>query len=347
MLKQKNGLVNKAILYYATMLYNSTLNKNMIYKSILDKVGNTPLVQVKSEDFKNVNLLAKIESFNPTGSIKDRAASYLIEKLLKTKEINSKTTLIESSSGNFGLSLSAYSKKYGLKFYCVVDSKVLPLNETLIREFGATIIKVTETDSSGNYLLSRIKKVKELVKIIPNSYWVNQYANKYNAEAYHHTLGNELCNELDKIDYVFMAVSSGGTITGVSQKIKDVFPKAKIIAVDIEGSVIFGGLSKKRYIYGMGSSIVPKILKKAEINDIVVMDEISTVKMCHELLERHSIFAGGSSGTVFAAIKKYFAGKKINKKPNVVMIFPDGGDRYVDTIYNQEWYNNFISKHKE
>jgi cysteine synthase A len=329
------------------MLYNSTLNKNMIYKNILDKVGKTPLVQIKSKDLKNINLFAKIESFNPTGSTKDRAASYLIEKLLKIKEINSETTLIESSSGNFGLSLSAYSKKHGLKFYCVVDSKVLLLNETLIRKFGTTIIKVTEPDSSGNYLSSRIKKVKKLVKTIPNSYWINQYANKYNAEAYHHTLGNELCNELDKIDYIFMAVSSGGTITGVSQKIKEVFPKVKVIAVDIEGSVIFGGLSKKRHIYGMGSSIVPKILKKAEIDDIVVMDEISTVKMCHELLEYHSIFAGGSSGTIFAAIKKYFAEKKIDKKPNVVMVFPDGGDRYINTIYNQEWYNNFISKFKK
>ncbi len=318
----------------------------MIYRSILDKVGKTPLVEIKSEDFKNINLFAKLESFNPTGSVKDRAAAYLIEKLLRKKVINRKTTLIESSSGNFGLSLSAYSKKYGLKFYCVIDSKASPFNETLIKKLGAKIVKVTEADNNGNYLINRIKKVKELVKAIPNSYWINQYENKYNAEAYYNTLGNELCNELNKIDYVFIAVSSGGTITGISQKIKECFPNVKIIAVDIEGSVIFGGLPKKRHIYGMGSSIVPKIIKTAKIDEVIIMDEISSVKMCHELLKCYSIFAGGSSGTVFAAAKKYFAEKKYSEKPNVIMIFPDRGDRYMNTIYNQEWYSNFIKKNK-
>lgn len=318
----------------------------MIYNNVLDKVGKTPLIELKSRDLKNINLFAKLESFNPTGSVKDRAAAYLIEKLLKKGIINKKTTLIESSSGNFGLSLSAYSKKYGLKFYCVIDSKASPFSETLISKLGAIIVKVTKTDNNGNYLINRIKKVKELKKAISNSYWINQYENKYNAEAYYNTLGNELCNDINKIDYVFIAVSSGGTITGVSQKIKEFFPCVKIIAVDIEGSVIFGGPPQKRHIYGMGSSIVPKIIKKAKIDEIVIMDEISSIKMCHELLEHHSIFAGGSSGTVFAAVKKYFANKSFKEKPNVIMIFPDRGDRYMDTIYNQEWYNNFINNKK-
>lgn len=316
----------------------------MIYNSILDKVGKTPLVEIKSKDLENINLFAKLESYNPTGSVKDRAASYLIEKLLEKGIINKKTTLIESSSGNFGLSLSAYSRKYGLKFCCVIDSKASALSKTLIKELGATIVKVTEPDSNGNYLINRIKKVKKLKKTIPNSYWINQYENRYNAEAYYNTLGSELCGDLNKIDYIFIAVSSGGTITGVSQKIKECFPNVKIIAVDIEGSVIFGGMPKKRHIYGMGSSIVPKIIKRAKIDEVIIMDEISSARNCHELLERHSIFAGGSSGTVFASVKKYFIGKKFKEKPNAVMIFPDRGDRYMNTIYNQNWYSNFINK---
>lgn len=314
----------------------------MIYRHVLEKVGQTPLVELKSKDLKNLHLFAKIESFNPTGSVKDRAAAYLIEKLLKNGEIDRKTTIIESSSGNFGLALSAYTKRHGLKFCCVVDKSVSPFNENLMRELGATIVKIDKPDKNGNYLLNRIKKVKELKKNIPNSYWVNQYANVYNAEAYYNTLGNELCSEFNNIDYVFMAVSSGGTITGTSQKIKEVFPNAKIVAVDIEGSIIFGGAPKKRHIYGMGSSMVPKILKKSKIDDVVIIDEVSAVKMCHELLKRYSIFAGGSSGAVFAAVKKYFAAVKVEKESNVIMIFPDKGDRYTTTIYNNEWYNNFI-----
>ena len=118
-----------------------------------------------------------------------------------------------------------------------------------------------------------------------------------------------------------------------------------MIGVDIVGSVIFGNPPKKRYIPGMGSSMVPDILKEAKIDDVVVVDEVSTIKMCHELLNTHQVFAGGSSGSVFAAIKKYFKGKRVDKKLNVVTIFPDRGDRYTNTIYNHEWYTSFTKKH--
>jgi len=313
----------------------------MIYKNILEKIGKTPMVKIEDASLKHINLYAKLECYNPTGSVKDRAASYIIKKALKLKDINKNTTLIESSSGNFGISLSAYCKKLGLKFYCVVDPHICQINEYLIKTLSTKMIKVTEPDENGGYLLNRIKKVKELIKEIPNSYWVNQYGNPYNAEAYR-TLGKEICNELNRVDYVFLGVSSGGTITGVSQKIKDIFPKAKIVAVDIVGSVIFGGSPRKRYIPGIGSSMVPNILKDAKIDEVLTMDEVSTIKMCHELLKEHNLFVGGSSGSVFSAVKKYFFGKKFNKKPNVVLIFADMGDRYINTIYNEDWYNKFF-----
>ncbi len=311
----------------------------------LEGVGNTPMVQLQAPDLEKINFFAKLEFYNPTGSVKDRAASYIIKKLLARKEIDKDTTMIESSSGNFGIALSAYCKKNGLKFIAVVDQCVLPANEILIKSFGAKMIKVNVPDSNGGYLLNRIKKVKELLKESDNSYWVNQYGNPYNAEAYYHTLGNEICRSLENIDYVFIGVSSGGTITGVSNKIKEKFPNAKVIAVDIFGSVVFGHPPHKRYIPGIGSSMVPEILKKAKIDDVVIIDEISTIEMCHELLNKYYIFAGGSSGSAFAAIKKYFAGKKINKKINVVTVFADRGERYVDTVYNEKWCWNFKRNH--
>lgn len=313
-----------------------------VYNNILKNVGNTPLICMEIEDIPNINLYAKLEFCNPTGSVKDRAATFIIKKLLDLGEINKDTTLIESSSGNFGIALSAYCKEYGLKFYCVVDPNITATNEMLIKALSTSIIKVTEPDSGGGYLLNRIKKVKELLETIENSYWVNQYANPYNAEAYYNTLGNEICDEVDNIDYIFLGVSSGGTITGISRKLKERFPQAKVIAVDIAGSVIFGGAPQKRYIPGIGSSMVPEILKYAKIDEVVIVDEISTIKFCNELLEHHSIFAGGSSGSVFAAIKKYFSGKKMSGKVNVVAIFPDRGDRYANTIYCKEWCDKVI-----
>lgn len=313
--------------------------------NVLDRMGNTPLVQLHVQELKHINLFAKLEFYNPTGSVKDRAANYLINKLFKNKEIDKNTTLIESSSGNFGISLSAYCQKEGLKFIAVVDPCILPINEILIKSFGANVIKVNVPDGNGGYLINRIKKVKELVNEIDNAYWVNQYANPYNAEAYYNTLGSEICADLGKIDFVFMGVSSGGTITGVSRKIKERFPCAKVIAVDIVGSVIFGHPPGKRYIPGIGSSMVPEILKGAKIDDVVIVDEVSTIEMCHELLKKHYVFAGGSSGSVFAAVKKYFPGKTFKNKINVVTVFADRGERYVNTVYNEKWCLDFKRNH--
>lgn len=314
----------------------------MIYSNILEKLGNTPLVKIRPDGLDDVNLYAKLEHYNPMGSVKDRSAAYIIKKVLDSGEINKDTVVIESSSGNFGIALSAYCKEYGLKFYCIIDPNISPTNEYIINTLSTKVIKVTESDENGGYLLNRIKKVRQLQREIPNSYWVNQYNNPYNVEAYRETLGKEVCEDMDNIDYVFIGVSSGGTITGVSQKVKEVFPNAKIIAVDVDGSVIFGGEPKKRYIPGIGSSMVPGTLKDAKIDETFMTDECSTVEMCHELLKEHCLFVGGSSGSVYAAIKKYFKGKKFDKKRNVVAIFADRGDRYTNTIYNNDWCNNFF-----
>lgn len=314
----------------------------MIYNNILEKLGNTPLVRIKPSGLDNINFYAKLEHYNPMGSVKDRSASYIIKKILDSGEINKDTVIIESSSGNFGIALSAYCKEYRLKFYCIVDPNISPANEYLIKTLSTKMIKVTEIDENGGYLLNRIKKVKQLQKEIPNSYWVNQYGNPYNAKAYKETLGKEICDDMDKIDYVFLGVSSGGTITGVSQKVKEVFPNAKIIAVDVIGSVIFGGKPKKRFIPGIGSSMVSSILKEAKIDEVFMTDEFSTVEMCHELLKEHCLFVGGSSGSVYSAVKKYFMGKSFDRKRNVVAIFADRGDRYTNTIYNDSWCNNFL-----
>jgi cysteine synthase A len=311
----------------------------------LEKVGDTPLVSIHMDEFPALKLQAKLEFYNPTGSVKDRAACYIIQKLLDTGDIDRDTTLIESSSGNFGIALAAYCKKRGQKFIAVVDPHITTLNEVLIRSFDARIIKVDQPDDFGGYLLTRVKTVKELCKQIDNSYWVNQYGNPYNAEAYYHTLGAEICGQMDNIDYVFMGVSSGGTITGVSRKIKERFPNAKVIAVDIYGSVIFGNPPKKRFIPGIGSSMRPDILNMAKIDDVVMMDEVSTIENCLALLKKHYIFAGGSSGSVFGAIKKYFANRKITKKLDIVAVFADRGERYANTVYDKEWAQQFIAHH--
>ncbi len=277
--------------------------------------------------------------------MKDRAADYILRYCFQNNVINHTTTIIESSSGNFGISLAAYCRKSNLKFICIIDPNISPINEMIIQNLGAKTIKVKELDKFEGYLLNRISKVKELLNKNENLYWVNQYENELNAEAYYQSLGTELCSEFnDVIDYAFIGVSSGGTITGLSKKIKETFPKAKIIAVDICGSVIFGTTPHKRFIPGIGSSMVPKILEKANIDEVFFVTEADTIKYCKILLKEHSIFAGGSSGSVFAAVNLYFADRKVSGKQNVVTIFPDRGERYYNTIYSDEWFYNHLAE---
>lgn len=305
-------------------------------KKYLEQLGNTPVVNLADKMFYDLNIHIKLEFFNPTGSVKDRAASYILNKIISNGEIDKDTIIIESSSGNFGIALASYCKMLGLKFFCVIDPNITYTNEMLIRKLSTETFLVKKHDKNGGYLMERIKKVKQLQEQYEKTYWINQYGNLYNAEAYYMTLGKELCSEIKPIDYIFMGVSSCGTITGVSQRIKEKYPDAKVIAVDIVGSVIFGGKSKKRYIPGIGSSMQPPNLKYAKIDEVIQVTEEETVNMCNYLLENHQIFAGGSSGSVMVAIHNYFKSKKI-ENVNVVAIFADRGDRYSATIYKKEW----------
>lgn len=315
--------------------------------SILDNVGNTPLVSVNIPGKEYLNLLCKIEGYNPTGSVKDRAASYILRKLLQNNIIDHSTVIIESTSGNFGVALSAFCKHMGLEFIAVVDPYITSMNEMLIRANGAKIIKVQEPDEFGGYLMNRINKVKELQATLPNTYWINQYGNPLNAKAYYNSLGKEICYQTEELDYLFLGISSGGTICGVSQKVKENFPDAKIVAVDVEGSRIFTDKStKKRFIPGIGSSMRPSILDHAIIDDVVMVDEEATVQGCHDLLNKHNLFVGGSSGSVYAGIQKYFADKYYDHKIHVATVLPDRGERYFDTVFNQDWLKGVIA-HKQ
>lgn len=315
----------------------------MMISQILDYVGNTPLVRLNIDDLPNVNVFGKLEYYNPTGSLKDRAASYILSKCLKDGVINLDTTIIESSSGNFGVALSAFSARLGLKFICVIDQTISPINEMLIRSHGAKVFKVDVIDENGGYLLNRIRKVKELKSQISNSYWVNQYENPLNAEAYYNSLGEEICDTFDgKLDVIFLGVSSGGTITGLSRKIKERSPSTVIVAVDVYGSVIFGKSAAKRNIPGIGSSMVPKILKQAYYDEVMWVDETSLVRHCHELLSQHAVFVGGSSGATFCAMKEYFRNRSFDRTMNALCLFPDRGDRYSNTIYNDQWCERYL-----
>ncbi len=316
------------------------------HKSVLNCVGNTPLVQL-SKLFGNSQLEvhAKLELFNPGGSVKDRPAKFIIEEGIKDKTIIPGVHhIIESSSGNLAIALAMQCKYYGIDFTCVVDPKISPTNYKIIKMLGANVIMVDELDENGGYLGTRIKRIKSILQAQDNVVWVNQYANPKNWESHYYGEGQEILEQMPNgIDYLVMGVSTSGSLLGIARRLKEAWPAMKVIAVDAVGSVLFGAQAKDRELPGIGASRVPELLKPEEIDGVIYVDDYESALACRELLERECIFAGGSSGSAVAAIKKL--SESISSYSRVATLFADRGERYLDTVYDDKWFDRVTAQH--
>src|SRR5919108_2285787 len=226
-------------------------------ESILSTVGQTPLVRLtRVIPGCSFYLFAKLEGFNPGGSAKDRPALHILQEAMRTGAVKPGTVVIESSSGNLGIGLAQVCRYLGLRFICVVDPKTTAQNIRIIKAYGAEIDLVSEPDPvTGEFLQARINRVQTLLQTIEHSYWTNQYANVTNAQAHYRSTMHEIVTELDgKIDYLFVATSTCGTLRGCAEYIRDHHLRIKIFAVDACGSVIFGGQPAKRLIPGHGAA---------------------------------------------------------------------------------------------
>jgi cysteine synthase A len=293
----------------------------------------TPHVPLAME---GMNLFAKLEYVNPVGSIKDRAAYWILKRAADRGEIDERTTVIESSSGNFASALAAFTRLIGVRFIPVIDPNISPTYESFLRRLCPTVVRVEERDDTGGFLKTRLDMVKQLCATTPGAYWTNQYGNLDAVEAHYRLTAGEICAEFDSLDYVFIGVSTAGTIAGVSRRLKECYPGVRVIAVDTEGSVIFGGPPRKRTIPGIGSSIVPPLVLQAVIDDVVLIPERETVGACGEMLMTHGLFVGGSSGSAYAAVKRY-AAKMTGTRPTVLFLCADRGTAYLDTVFDPAW----------
>jgi len=284
-----------------------------------------------------MNLFAKLEYVNPVGSIKDRAAYWILKRAAQRGEISDKTTVIESSSGNFASALAAFTRLVGLRFIPVIDPNISGTYESFLRRTCATVVKVEQRDDTGGFLKTRLQMVQHLCDTIPNAYWPNQYGNPDAVEAHYELTAGEICADFRSLDYVFIGVSTAGTIAGMSRRLKERYPNVRIIAVDTQGSAIFGDTPRTRHIPGVGSSIVPPLLSQARIDDVVLIPERETVAACQDLLLTHGLFVGGSSGTAFAAVKRYATKMGGPKRPTVLFVCADRGSAYLDTVFDPTW----------
>lgn len=305
-------------------------------RGILSAIGQTPLVRlVKMYEDADFRLYAKIESSNPAGSVKDRPALQILTQAIERGVIRTGTTVVESSSGNMGLGLAQACRYYRVRFICVVDPKTTAQNIRLLRAYGAEVDLVTQPGPDGEYLSARRQRVQDLVNRIPRSYWPNQYANLDNARAHYATMG-EIAAQLDgAVDYLFCATSTCGTLRGCAEYSRTCSPKTRIVAVDAVGSVIFGTPKSKRLIPGHGAAIVPELFQEGLADELVQIDDKDCIVGCRRLARREAILAGGSSGAVIMAVERMR--NRIRSGANCVVICADRGERYLDTIYNDDW----------
>jgi N-(2-amino-2-carboxyethyl)-L-glutamate synthase len=318
-------------------IVDRTEESSALNTGILSIVGNTPLVKL-DRVFKNAdfNLFAKLEMFNPGGSVKDRPALNMLKNAFKNGDIKPGYTIIESSSGNLGIGLAQACSVLGLHLICVVDPKTTGQNMKILQAYGATVDVVTEPDpATGDFLPARINRVKYLLDSIPQSFWCQQYANMNNVRAHHQTM-HEIATALDgKLDYLFLSTGTCGTLRGCYEYIKSHNLNTKVIAVDAKGSVIFGDKRGKRLIPGHGAARVPELFQPGMEDMCVHVSDLECIVGCHHLLRSEAILAGGSSGAVIAAINK--ARLEIPSGANCAAILCDRGERYLDTVYDDSW----------
>jgi cysteine synthase A len=310
---------------------------------IVSAIGGTPLVAM-DRLFADVpfRVFGKIERFNPGGSIKDRTARSMIEQALRTGEaIPGVTTVVESTSGNLGIALAQLCNFFGLDLVCVTDPKVTAQNLAIMRAYGARVHVVEHRDpATGEYLPVRLAAVQSLLRTLPHAYWPNQYGNEANARA-HHTTMREIHEALDgRLDYLFVAAGTCGTLRGCAEYVHEHGLGVQVVAVDAVSSVIFGPPTEEeaaqaRRIPGHGSAITPALLRPGLADRVVKVTDADCVRGCRRLLATESILAGGSSGAVVAALQRGV--EWIEPGSVCVAVLPDGGDRYLDTVYSDRW----------
>ena len=307
-----------------------------IKKSITELVGNTPLLElthIEAEEKIEATLLAKLESFNPAGSVKDRVAKAIIEDAEKTGRLKEGSVIIEPTSGNTGIGLASVATAKGYRTIIVMPETMSNERKMLIKAYGAELV-LTE-GSKG--MKGASDKAEELSKEIPNSIIAGQFTNPINPKMHYDTTGPEIWADTEgKVDYFVAGVGTGGTLSGVGKYLKEKNPNVKVIAVEPETSPLLSkGQAGPHKIQGIGANFVPETLDKEIYDEIIAVPNDEAILTARKAAKQEGFLIGISSGAALWAGKQ-LAARPENKGKNIVVIFPDGGERYLSTnLYDE------------
>lgn len=304
---------------------------------IFARIGHTPLIRIRLRVAGQWrSLWLKLEQFNPGGSIKDRTALALVEDIERHHGMRNADTIIESTSGNLGIALAMACRERGYRFIAVTDPMANRRCINELKRLGAVVEQIVPGPGDDDYLSLRLARVRELLTDNPRSIWPNQYRSPANPRAHREHTGPELLRQAHETpDAVFVGVSTGGTLAGISQYLRAFSPDSRIGAIDVQGSVALGGKKAKRRVPGIGSTRKSTFLRRASYDFAVKVSEAEAIAACHALRRATNIGLGGSSGAVIAAATRYMS-RNTTDRP-VICVCPDGSDHYEETIYNSRW----------
>lgn len=277
----------------------------------------------------------KLEGFNPGGSIKIKTALALIRDAEQNGRLFTKRKMIESSSGNLGLSLSMIAAARGYRFTCVVDANTSQQAIGVMRAFGTEVVVIDRRDEQGGFLGNRLAYIRDALERDPDLTWLNQYQNAANPAIHADMTARAIHEEFGRVDHLFIGAGTTGTLMGCVEYFRRHSPGTEIIAVDSVGSITFGTPGGRRHLPGLGSSVMPHFFDGSRIDRLLQIPEPETICACRDLARRYGGLFGASTGTVLAGVRR-LAGE-LGPDATIVAIAPDLGGLYVDTVYNDNW----------
>ena len=302
-----------------------------IYTSADQLIGKTPLLEltrIEKAYHLQAKLLAKLEYFNPAGSVKDRVAKAMIDDAEAHGLLKPDSVIIEPTSGNTGIGLASVAAARGYRIIIVMPETMSVERRQIMKAYGAELVL---TDGAKG-MKGAIEKADELAKEIPNSFVPGQFVNEANPKAHFETTGPEIFEDTDgKVDFFVAGVGTGGTITGTGKYLKSRLPNVKVIAVEPKSSAVLStGAAGPHKIQGIGAGFVPKVLDTAVYDEIIPVENDDAFAMGKEVGRNEGVLVGISSGAaLWAAIE--LAKRPENEGKNIVVLFPDTGDRYLST----------------
>lgn len=316
----------------------------MVYQNILETIGGTPLIRLNRVGADlDCNLFAKVEFFNPGGSIKDRIAFRMVKDAQDSGRIKPGDTLIEATSGNMGIGLALAGAVLGYRVIITMPEKMSQEKQVTLEALGAEIIR-TPTEAAWDAPESHIGVAKKLQSEMENAHILDQYGNPSNVAAHYEGTAEEILEDLKgEVSMIVMGTGTGGTITGVSKKIKDKGISCEIVGADPEGSILAGEEPIKPYhVEGIGYDFVPEVLEQKLVDTWVKTNDQESFKLARRLIREEGILCGGSCGSAMQAALQ--EAKRLKAGQNCVVILPDGIRNYMTKFVDDQWMkdNSFL-----